>query len=138
MLMPEPKPNLNIIYRQKRKKNKEQVSDKILKNKYAGEIIGLVWKRLSIEGITNADNLIGTRDTIENVDFEKFWQNVKEIDIQRLIEHYLKSKESQLSDFEKFSDGFNPATVSFTSNDTSFFDQKISDLLLIKNSIKHK
>ena len=74
--MPEPKPNLYITPKQENK-----VDMHILKNQYAQILIERVWKRMAKDGILNADNIIGTRETIENKDFEKFWQNVTEADI---------------------------------------------------------
>ena len=128
--MPEPKPNLYITPKQENK-----VDMHILKNQYAQILIERVWKRMAKDGILNADNIIGTRETIENKDFEKFWQNVTEADIQDSINHYSKEKENQLSEFEKFKGEFNPSSATISSDDTSFFDKKISDLSLIKDSL---
>lgn len=109
------------------------LNDKELKNKYSQELIDQVWKRLAKEGIANTDELIGTRQTIENADFEKFWQFVKNEDIEKLIASYKENKKQQLAEFEKYKDKYNegdfvPETGTMISQDTSWWDNKIADL----------
>ena len=99
-----------------------------LRKEYSNIIIDQVWKRLSSEGITNADFLIGTRDTINNKDFNKFWSAVKDVDIQNVINFFKSEKQKALNSFDKYKGEFDPTTGTFTSNDTSFFDKKIKDL----------
>lgn len=106
-----------------------------IKNKYASILISSIWERLAKEGINNADEMIGTRATIENEDFQKFWSNVKEEDIQGLIDYYNKQREQSLEEFEKFKGEFNPATGQFTSSNTSFWDNNISELEELKKSL---
>lgn len=113
--------------------NEPMTDNKDLKNKYSQELINIVWKRLAQEGITNADDLIGTRETIENTDFEKFWQSVKNEDIEKLIASYQENKKQQLAEFEKYKGKYNegdfvPETGTMISQDTSWWDNKISDL----------
>ena len=110
-------------------------NDREIKNKYASMLIGNVWKRLAKEGIENADEIIGTRETIENIDFEKFWNNVAEDDIQGLIDDYTKQKEQALDEFKKFKGEFDPTSGQFTSSDTSFWDNNISELEELKKSL---
>ncbi len=110
-----------------------RINNKDLRNKYSQEIIDYVWKRLAKEGITNADSIIGTRDSIKNEDFEKFWNSVKEEDIRNLMTSYEKNKAQQLGDFEKYKDkyqegDFVPEIGASISQDTSWWDNKISDL----------
>lgn len=109
------------------------LNNKDLKNKYSQEIIDYVWKRLASEGITNADSIIGTRESIKNEDFEKFWNSVKEEDIKNLITAYEDNKARQLKNFEtyknKYQEGdFVPELGEMLSQDTSWWDSKISDL----------
>lgn len=99
-----------------------------LRKEYSNIIIDQVWKRLANEGITNADSLIGTRDTINNKDFNKFWSNVKDVDIQNVIKFFESEKQKALDSYSKYKGEFDPTTGTFTSNDTSFFDKKIEDL----------
>lgn len=102
-----------------------------LRKKYSNLLIGQVWKRLAKEGITNADSLIGTRETIENKDFNKFWSNVKDEDIINTIKFFENEKQKNLDSYNKYKGEFDPTTGTFTSNDTSFFDNKIKDLQTI-------
>ena len=118
------------------------LNDKEIKNKYSQELINVVWKRLAQEGITNADELIGTRQTIENTDFEKFWQAVKNEDIEKLITSYKENKKKQLAEFEKYKDRYNegdfvPETGTMISQDTSWWDNKIADLETLLNKIEN-
>lgn len=94
----------------------------------ANQIIDYVWDRLAKQGITNADSIIGTRDTIENVDLDKFWSNVIPEDLQRLKKSYEQEKQKQIDSFEKYKGEFDPTTGTFTSDDTSFYDKKIKDI----------
>jgi hypothetical protein len=116
------------------KEGSESVIDNMdLKNKYSQEIIDYVWKRLAKEGISNADDVIGTRDSIKNEDFEKFWNSVKNEDIQNLMSAYKNNKAKQLENFEtykgKYQEGdFVPELGEMLSRDTSWWDDKISDL----------
>lgn len=101
--------------------------------KYSQELIDFIWKRLADEGIENADNLIGTMDTIENIDFEKFWSAVTEKDIQDLIFSYEQSRKKQLDNFEKYKErytegDFVPEIGEILSRDTLWWDEKIKDL----------
>ena len=99
-----------------------------LRKEYSNVIIDQVWKRLASEGITNADSLIGTRETINNKDFNKFWSAVKDVDIQNVINFFESEKQKALDSYSKYKGEFDPTTGTFTSNDTSFFDNKIKDL----------
>lgn len=99
-----------------------------LRKEYSNVIIDQVWKRLASEGITNADSLIGTRETINNKDFNKFWSAVKDVDIQNEISFFESEKQKALDSYSKYKGEFDPTTGTFTSNDTSFFDNKIKDL----------
>ena len=99
-----------------------------LRKEYSNIIIDQVWKRLANEGITNADSLIGTRETINNKDFNKFWSAVKDVDIQNVIKFFESEKQKALDSYSKYKGEFDPTTGTFTSNDTSFFDNKIKDL----------
>jgi hypothetical protein len=99
-----------------------------LRKEYSNVIIDQVWKRLANEGITNADSLIGTRETINNKDFNKFWSAVKDVDIQNVINFFESEKQKALDSYSKYKGEFDPTTGTFTSNDTSFFDKKIKDL----------
>lgn len=112
------------------------VDNKDLKNKYSQELIEYVWKRLAKEGITNADGIIGTRDSIDNEDFEKFWNAVNAEDIKNLIADYEKNKAQQLKNFEKYKSkyqegDFVPEIGEMISQDTSWWDNKISELNLL-------
>ena len=102
-----------------------------LRKEYSNIIIDQVWKRLANEGITNADSLIGTRDTINNKDFTKFWSAVKDEDIQNVINFFESEKQKALDSYSKYKGEFDPTTGTFTSNDTSFFDNKIKDLNIL-------
>ena len=102
-----------------------------LRKEYSNIIIDQVWKRLASEGITNADSLIGTRDTINNKDFNKFWATVKDEDIQNVINFFESEKQKALDSYSKYKGEFDPTTGTFTSNDTSFFDNKIKDLNIL-------
>jgi hypothetical protein len=112
--------------------NKE--SKKILNQ----ELIGIVWERLAKEGITNADSITGTRATIDDVDFDKFWSNVTKEDLENLKKVYETEKQKQLDLYDKFKGAFDPSTGTITSNDTSFFDNKIkvvdAELTALNNS----
>lgn len=113
-----------------------EIESKGLKNKYSQELIDYVWKRLEQEGITNADDIIGTRKTIENEDFDKFWNSVKNVDIKNLIASYEQSKKQQLQDFEKYQGKYNegyfvPEIGAMISQDTSWWDNKINKLNLL-------
>ncbi len=109
--------------------NESQVlAEKDIKNKYANFVISEVWKRLASEGIENVDSLIGTRETIENKDSEKFWKNVKKEDIQKIIDGINELKVRQLEDFIKNGPGFDIMKGEFRSDDTSFLDTRISEL----------
>jgi hypothetical protein len=99
-----------------------------LRKEYSPLIINLVWKRLAKKGISNADSLIGTRDTINEKDFIKFWSNVKNEDIEGLIDFFKSEKQKSLDSYNKHKGEFDSSTGAFTSNDTSFFDKKINDL----------
>lgn len=99
-----------------------------LRKEYSNVIIDQVWKRLASEGITNADSLIGTRETINNKDFNKFWSAVKDVDIQNVISFFKSEKQKALDSYSKYKGEFDPTTGTFTSNNTSFFDNKIKDL----------
>jgi len=112
------------------------IENKELKNKYSQELIDFVWKRLEQEGITNADDIIGTRKTIENEDFDKFWNSVKNEDVKNLVASYEQSKKQQLQDFEKYQGKYNEGDfVSeigvMISQDTSWWDNKINKLNLL-------
>jgi hypothetical protein len=103
------------------------------RNKYSQELIDIIWRRLANEGIENADNLIGVRNTVENVDFEKFWSTVKGEDIKSLITSYEQNKQKQLDYFEKYKDKYNegefvPDIGEMISQDTLWWDKKIEDL----------
>ena len=106
----------------------------VLRKKYNQEIISVLWSRLSKEGIDNADDIIGTRATIDDVDFNKFWSNVTEKDLLYLKQSYQIQKKEQLDDFQKYGseeNKFIPEKGIFLSSDTSFFDNKINDINLI-------
>lgn len=96
--------------------------------KIGQEIIHTVWERLAKQGISNADSIIGTRNTIDNVDFDKFWRSVTKEDLENLKKSYQEQRQKQIDEFEKFKGSFNPSTGNFTSNDTSFLDNKIKDV----------
>jgi hypothetical protein len=111
--------------------NQSEIDKKadIERKKRVGDmVIDYVWKRLANQGITNADPIIGTRDTIDNVDFDKFWSNVLPEDLQNLIKFFEEQKKQQLQSFEKYQGAFDPTTGTFTSDDTSFYDNKIADV----------
>ena len=124
----------------KKLKNLEQLEEVNLKNKYSQELISIIWKRLlEKESITNADDIIGTRITIDNIDFNKFWSSVKKQDLEDLIRFYKNNKAEQLIDFVNYGSEemkFIPEKGIFTSADTSFFDNKISELQKIKNLLQ--
>jgi len=103
-------------------------SDIETKKSLGQELISIVWDRLAKQGITNADTLIGTRETIGNVDFDKFWSNVTREDLQNFKEAIELEKQKQLDLYNKFKGEFDPSTGTFTSNDTSFFDNKIKTI----------
>jgi hypothetical protein len=98
------------------------------KKSLSQELIGFVWDRLAKNGITNADSVIGTRNTIDGVDFNKFWSNVTKEDLQNLKKSYEDQKQEQLDLYNKFKGKFDPSTGTLTSNDTSFFDNKIKNV----------
>jgi hypothetical protein len=91
-------------------------------------LIGYVWDRLAKQGINNADDIIGTTDTIDNIDFDKFWSNVTKEDLQNLKNSYETQKQNQLDLYNKFKGAFDPSTGTITSSDTSFFDNKIKNI----------
>ena len=101
------------------------VSDIEAKKALGQELIGIVWNRLAKQGVTNADALIGTRETIDNVDFDKFWSNITKEDLENLKKTIELKKQEQLDLYDKFKGEFDPSTGTITSNDTSFFDAKI-------------
>jgi GNAT superfamily N-acetyltransferase len=98
------------------------------KKSLSQELIGFVWDRLAKNGITNADSVIGTRNTIDGVDFNKFWSNVTKEDLQNLKKSYEDQKQEQLDLYNKFKGAFDPSTGTITSSDTSFFDNKIKNV----------
>lgn len=98
------------------------------KKSLSQELISFVWDRLAKQGITNADSVVGTRDTIDSVDFNKFWSTVTKEDLQNLRKLYETKKQEQLDLYNKFKGKFDPSTGTFTSNDTSFFDNKIKNV----------
>ena len=98
------------------------------KKSLSQELISFVWERLAKKGITNADSVIGTRETIDGVDFDKFWSNVTKEDLQNLRKLYETKKLEQLDLYNKFKGEFDPSTGTITSNDTSFFDNKIKNV----------
>jgi hypothetical protein len=98
------------------------------RKRLANAVIDYVWDRLAKQGITNADPIIGTRDTIENVDSDKFWSNVIPQDLQRLKDFYVQEKQKQLESYKKYKGEFDPTSGTFTSDDTSFYDNKIKDV----------
>jgi hypothetical protein len=108
---------------------KEDVTSDIeIKKSLSQQLISFVWDRLAKQGITNADSVIGTRDTIDNKDFDKFWNNITKEDLQNLKKVYETKKQEQLDLYNKFKGKFDPSTGTITSNDTSFFDNKIKDI----------
>ena len=108
----------------------EVVAEQDIKAKKAlgQELISIVWDRLAKQGVTNADSIIGTRETIDNVDFNKFWSNVTKEDLQNLKKNIELKKQEQLDLYDKFKGAFDPSTGTITSNDTSFFDAKIQTI----------
>jgi hypothetical protein len=98
------------------------------KKSLSQELISFVWERLAKKGITNADSVIGTRETIDGVDFDKFWSNVTKEDLQNLRKLYETKKLEQLDLYNKFKGEFDSSTGTITSNDTSFFDNKIKNV----------
>ena len=62
----------DTLYRYK-KDNKDSEELTTLKVKYSQELIDVLKTRLANNGITYVDNLIGVRETINNVDADKFW-----------------------------------------------------------------
>ena len=104
------------------------ITDIEAKKSLGQEIISIVWDRLAKQGVTNADSIIGTRNTIENVDFDKFWSNVTKEDLQNLKKNIELNKQEQLDLYEKFKGAFDPSTGTITNNDTSFFDAKIKTI----------
>jgi hypothetical protein len=107
--------------------NKEEAIKR--RKRLSQEVIHTIWERLAKQGINNADNIIGTRDTIDNIDFDKFWSNVTKEDLQNLKKSYETQKQKELDLYNKFKGEFDPTTGTFTSNDTSFFDNKIKDVV---------
>tara|TARA_B100001179_G_C18466898_1_gene349624 strand:+ start:231 stop:680 length:450 start_codon:yes stop_codon:yes gene_type:complete len=106
-----------------------------LKEKYSGELINVVWQRLAEEGIDNADELIGTRLTINNIDSEKFWSSVKQEDIEKQIIFYESQIDKQLENYKKYGDEFVPERGEFINNDTSYLENKIKELNEIKSKL---
>ncbi len=108
---------------------KENVTSDIeIKKSLSQALIGYVWDRLAKQGIRNADDIIGTTDTIDNVDFDKFWSNVTKEDLQNLKNSYETQKQYHLDLYNKFKGAFDPSTGTITSSDTSFFDNKIKNI----------
>jgi ParB-like chromosome segregation protein Spo0J len=108
-----------------------EVGDIERRKRMSGSLISVLWARLAKEGIQNADPIIGTRETIDNVDYDKFWQNVTKEDLESLKGKYLKMKQDQLEAFErqgKEEGKFDPQSGVFTSSDASFYDNKIKDV----------
>ncbi len=95
-------------------------------------LIGIVWERLAKEGITNADPIIGTRATITNADFDKFWSNVKTEDLQKLKRLFEEQKVAELARVDELGEGaFDPKTgnlIDTASNIESYYNNLISDV----------
>ena len=130
----------DTLYRYK-KDNKDSEELTTLKLKYSQELIGVLWTRLANNGITNADNLIGVRETINNVDADKFWSNVTREDLNTLLAKYEDMKQEQLDDFvnngsEEYK--FIAEKGTFASSDTSFFDNKIKEITELRDKLKYK
>lgn len=130
----------DTLYRYK-KDNKDNEELTALKTKYSQELIGVLWTRLADNGITNADNLIGVRETINNVDADKFWSNVTREDLDTLLAKYEDMKQEQLDDFvnngsEEYK--FIAEKGTFASSDTSFFDNKIKEITELRDKLKYK
>lgn len=64
-----------------REQEQEYNLDEVRK-KYNQLLIPIVWRRLAEKGIDNADSMIGTRDTIDDQDFDKFWNNIALSDLE--------------------------------------------------------
>lgn len=65
----------------KQEQEQEYNLDEVRK-KYNQLLIPIVWRRLAEKGIDNADSMIGTRDTIDDQDFDKFWDNINVSDLE--------------------------------------------------------
>lgn len=91
-------------------------------------VIDHVWARLAKEGIDNADLLIGTRDTISNIDFDKFWASVKKEDLEKYKSELKDRKQADIDAYERAKGEFDPQTGTFTSDNTTFWDNKIKDV----------
>lgn len=66
-----------------KKENQEQEYNlNEVRKKYNQLLISIVWRRLAEKGIDNADSMIGTRDSIDDQDFDKFWDNVDISDLE--------------------------------------------------------
>lgn len=117
------------------KNEKDRTND--LKSKYSQDLIQIVWERLASEGISNADAIIGTRSTIDNIDAEKFWKTVKPEDVENLIAGYERSKEGNLVKYNKYKNkadaiGFVAEIGEFINEEflheiNSFYDNKIAE-----------
>ena len=130
----------DTLYRYK-KDNKDSEELTALKLKYSQELIDILWTRLVNNGITNADNLIGVRETINNVDADKFWSNVTREDLDMLLAKYEANRQEQLDDFvtngsEEYK--FIEEKGMFTSSDTSFFDNKIKEVTELRDKLGFK
>jgi hypothetical protein len=95
-----------------------KASPDVERRKQLGDkIIGTVWERLAKEGITNADNLIGTRATIDNKDFDKFWSNVTVEDLQNYKASLEAQRDSALAKINEIGERtFDPQTGELTSS----------------------
>jgi hypothetical protein len=121
--------------------NNKEININDLRNKYSQDLIHEVWVRLAKEGITNADAIIGTRSTINNIDFEKFWNVVRPEDIENLIKSYEYAQEKCLANFKNYKNksdenSFVAEIGEFISDDTSFFDNKIADAKILLLDLK--
>jgi len=94
-----------------------KASPNVERRKQLGDkIIDTVWDRLAKEGITNADDLIGTRATIDNKDFNKFWSNVTIEDLQNYKASLEAQRDSALAKTDESAEVvFNPETGEFAN-----------------------
>lgn len=125
----------DTLYRYK-KDNKDNEKLTALKTKYSQELIGVLEARLD-----NANNLIGVKETINNVDADKFWSNVTREDLDTLLAKYEGMKQEQLDDFvnngsEEYK--FIAEKGTFASSDTSFFDNKIKEITELRDKLEYK
>ena len=125
----------DTLYRYK-KDNRDSEELTALKTKYSQELIGVLEARLD-----NANNLIGVRETINNVDADKFWSNVTREDLDTLLAKYEDMKQEQLDDFvnngsEEYK--FIAEKGTFASSDTSFFDNKIKEITELRDKLEYK